>query len=34
MERKKITLPLTRELARTLHAGESGIINRYYLYIT
>ena len=26
MERKKITLPLTRELARTLHAGDQVLL--------
>ena len=26
MERRKITLPLTRELARTLHAGDQVLL--------
>ena len=30
---KKITLPLTEELAKTLHAGDTGTVNRYNLYL-
>ena len=33
MERRHITLPLTEELAKTLHAGESGTAYRNHLYI-
>ena len=30
---KHITLPLTEELAKTLHAGDTGTSDRYDLYI-
>ncbi len=30
---KHITLPLTEELADTLHAGDHGILDRNHLYI-
>lgn len=32
MERKKITLPLTRELARTLHAGDQVLLTGSTIY--
>ena len=34
MEEKRITLPLTAELAKTLHAGDRVLLDRYDLYIT
>ncbi len=30
---KHITLPLTEELAKTLHAGDTGVSDRNHLYI-